>query len=110
MSFVFLDAFLSSLLRDSTASQQGYIHSRILRRLIFDKQRNLEAICYSSVRLDGALNIAITPQVADDRLDLAGTSVIRIERTFDYGLFDFSLLRNAERVTDDRRIVWSKVT
>jgi hypothetical protein len=55
---------------------------------------------------DSALNIAITPEVADHRLDLAGTSVIRIERIFEYGLFDFSLIRNATTIRLDREIVW----
>jgi hypothetical protein len=67
MSFIFVDAFLSSLLRDPFASNNGYLYSRTVRRL---------------------------------------TCVIKIERKFDYGLFDFSLVRNATDVRDDRRIVW----
>jgi hypothetical protein len=45
MSFVFVDAFLSSLLRDPSASDNDYLFSRTLRRLLFAKQRALEAIC-----------------------------------------------------------------
>jgi hypothetical protein len=102
MSFIFVDAFLSSLLRDPSASDNDYLHSRTVRRLLFEKQPTLEAICYSSVKLEGAVNIAIRPEIADARLDLSGTSVIRIERKFDYGLFDFSLVRNATDVGHDR--------
>jgi hypothetical protein len=106
MSFIFVDAFLSSLLRDPLASANDYLYSRTVRQLLFEKQPTVEAICYSSVKLEGALNVAITPEIADNRLDLAGTSVIKIERRFDYGLFDFSLVRNATDVRHDRRIVW----
>jgi RES domain len=107
ISFVFIDAFLSSLLRDPLAERTGYLHSRTVRKLLFQKQPDLEAICYSSVKMEGALNIAITPEAANNRLDLAGTSVIRIDRKFDYGLFDFSLVRNAADIRHDRHIIWS---
>jgi hypothetical protein len=106
LSFIFVDAFLSSLLRDPVASDNDYLYSRTVRRLLLEKQPTIEAICYSSVKLEGALNIAIKPEIADNRLDLAGTSVVKIERKFDYGLFDFSLVRNAADVRHDRRIVW----
>jgi hypothetical protein len=49
-SFIFVDAFLSSLLRDASASKNDYLYSRTVRRLLFDKQATLEAICYSSVK------------------------------------------------------------
>jgi hypothetical protein len=106
MSFIFVDAFLSSLLRDPLASANDYLYSRTVRQLLFETQPTVEAICYSSVRLEGALNVAITPEIADNRLHLAGTSVIKIDRRSDYGLFDFSVACNATDVRRDRRIVW----
>ncbi|HUT17418.1 MAG TPA: RES domain-containing protein [Acidobacteriota bacterium] len=106
MSFVFADAFLSSLLRDPSASKNDYLHSRTVRQLLFERKSDLEAICYLSVRMEGAMNIALKPEVADERLDLAGTSVIKIEKKFDYGLFDFSLVKNAKDIEQDRKIIW----
>ena len=106
LSFIYADAFASSLLRDPDASANDYLHSRTLREVMFNKIPDLGAMFYLSVKTDLAINIAILPQVADSDLEVMGTSVLKIEKKFDFNLYDFSILRNATRFGPNREILW----
>lgn len=105
-SFVFLDAFLASLLTDVHASKNEYIYSRTLAKLLFAGNPGYEAIHYPSVALHGSMNLAVRPDIADEMLESAGTSVIRINRVYDYGIYDFSVVRNAKGHYADGAIDW----
>jgi hypothetical protein len=105
-SFVFTDAFLSSILRDRNASKTNYIHSRTLAKLIFEKHPGFDAIVYPSVALESAMNLAIKPESADRLLEIFGTSVIRVRKKYDYGIFDFELLGNAKGHDKNGDIRW----
>jgi len=105
-SFVFTDAFLSSILRDRNASKRNYVHSRTLAKLIFEKHPGFDAILYPSVALEGAMNLAIRPDSVDRLLEISGTSIIRIRKKYDYGIFDFELLRNAKSYEKNGDIIW----
>jgi hypothetical protein len=105
-SFVFTDAFLSSILRDRDASKTCYVHSRTLAKLIFEKHPELDAIVYPSVALESAMNLAIKPDSADRLLEILVTSVIRIRKKYEYGIFDFEILRNAKGYEGNGDIRW----
>jgi hypothetical protein len=105
-SFVFLDAFLSSILADQAASSTDYLHSRILGQLLFEKMPDIQAICYSSIALEGGMNLAVKPEVAQESFEVAGSTVVRINKKYDYGIYDFSVVRNALRYGHDGTIVW----
>jgi len=105
-SLVFLDAFLSALMKDEGASVNEYIHSRTLAAILFEGNPRFEAIHYPSVALQGSMNLAIKPEVADAHLTIAGSSVVRIEQVYDYGIYDFRLIRNALGFYDDGTICW----
>lgn len=107
-SFVFTDAFLSSILRDGNASKTNYIHSRTLAKLIFEKNPGFDAIVYPSIVLEGAMNLAIKPESADRLLEIFGISVIHVGKKYDYGIFDFELLRNANGYEKNGDIRWDK--
>ena len=107
-SWVFLDAFLSMLLADSTAASSDYIHSRIVADLICEKMPDIDAIYYPSVALENGMNLAIKPDAADRLLEVSGTSVIKINRKFDYGIYDFSLVRNSTECGSDGTIYWDR--
>ncbi len=107
-SFVYIDAFFSSILRDVKASSKNnYLHSSILSCLLFEKLKEVDAILYPSVALESAMNIAILPGSADSILEVAGTSIIHIDKKYEYGIYDFTLVRNAKgNFTNDSSIIW----
>lgn len=106
LSFVYMDAFLSSLLTDKTASENEYLHTRILAKVLFEKHPKINAIHYPSVVSHGAMNLAIKPEVADEALKVKGTSVLHIDDIFDHGLFRFSLVKNAKDYKQNGKILW----
>lgn len=95
-SFIYIDAFLSSILRDKNAASNNYLHSRILGTLLLEKLPDLDAILYPSVALESSRNIAVIPESVDTLFEVFGTTVVRVERKYDYGIFDFSIVRNAK--------------
>jgi hypothetical protein len=95
-SFVYIDAFFSSILRDKKAASNNYLHSRILGTLLLEKLPGLDAILYPSVALESSMNIAVIPDAVDSIFEVFGTTVVRVERKYDYGIFDFSIVRNAK--------------
>lgn len=106
LSFIFMDAFLSGILADPKMADLDYIHSRILGSLLFEKYPGIQAIHYPSVALEGAMNLAIKPEVADNALRFSGTSVLRIDNLFDYDLYRFSVVRNSQVIHHDGSIDW----
>lgn len=105
-SFVFTDALLTSILRDRNASANDYLRSRILARLLFAQLDDLEAMIYPSVAHEGAMNLAITPRAADTKLKIGATFVVRIRQKYDYGLYDFEIVRKARGQHGDGTIDW----
>lgn len=104
-SWVFLDAFLADLLSDKNANATGYLHTRAIADFIFS-QPFIDAIYYPSVVLENGVNVAIKPDVAARLLDVKGTSVIRINQKFDYGIYDFQVVRNSSGYLPDGTIRW----
>lgn len=107
LSFVFLDAFLASVMADQKMESMNYIHSRTLARLLFEKYPDISGVHYPSVARGGAMNLAVKPNVADGALDFMGTSVLDIDEKFDFGLYRFSVMRCATEFDTDRTIKWS---
>ena len=92
---LYIDAFLSSVLKDKGASASEYIRSRVLAELIFERLPELDAITYPGVALEGAMNIAFKPASASRLLQDQYSSVLRLGRRYDYGVQDFELVRAA---------------
>lgn len=106
-SFVFLDAFLSSILRDGAASVNDYLYSRTVTQLLFEKIPAVQAIWYSGVAQENAINLAIKPEVADKLFEVVGTTVVRINKIYDFGVYDFSIVRNAKGYDHQyRTMIW----
>lgn len=105
-SWVFLDAFFSMLLADKTAANSDYIHSRIVADLINEKLPDIDAIYYPSVLQENGVNLAIKPDAVNRLLQVSGTSVIKINRKYDYGIYDFSMVRNLTIRVSDGAIYW----
>lgn len=105
-SWVFLDAFLADLLRDRNADANDYFYTRAIADLIFRQVKAIDAIYYPSVVLENGVNVAVKPEAAARLLGVMGTSVIRINRIFDYGIYDFQVVRNSSGFSCDGTIRW----
>lgn len=108
-SFVFMDAFLAGVLSDRNAGTNNYLHSRTLCKALLEKYEGIDAIHYPSVALEGSMNLAIIPKAADKALRVMGTSVMVIEKEYDYGLFRFRLIRYSKSPLANGVIVWTDV-
>lgn len=105
LAFLFLDAMMASLLNDVNAREVGYIYSRTLSRLIFEKLGKVEAIAYPSARRPAAKNFALTMRAADE-MQVMGSSVLKIKGAYDFGLFDMEIVRDAVS-WEDGTIRWA---
>jgi RES domain len=105
-SFVFTDALLTWILRDPLAAIADYVRSRILARLLLGKAKGLDSIVYPSVAHEGAMNFAIQPQAAQAKLSIGATFVLHVKKKFDYGIYDFEVVRQAKGHHGDGTIDW----
>lgn len=108
-SFVFMDAFLAGVLSDRNAGTNNYLHSRTLCKALVEKYEGIDAVHYPSVALEGSMNLAIIPKAADETLRVMGTSVIVIEKEYDYGLFRFRLVKYSKSSLANGVILWTDV-
>ncbi|MGY2313536.1 hypothetical protein ACW9I6_02525 [Pseudomonas sp. SDO5522_S412] len=105
-SVIFTDSFFSSLLKDKEAKKSDYIHSRTLANLIFSRNPNLDAIIYSGVALESSRNYAFKPSSVERTLKIGATFVLKINKKYKYGAYDFEVLRNADGVESDGTLIW----
>lgn len=105
-SFVFTDAFLSAILKDTSARHTQYLHSRTLASLLFQRNPGIDAITYSGVASEASRNYAIKPQAAERTLRISASFVIKIIKKYKYGMYDFEVLQNAQGVESGGRIIW----
>ena len=108
-SIVFMDAFLSALLTDESSCKSNYLHSRILSNILFLQNKSHEALHYPSVALKGSMNLAVKPDIADKHLYIPWTAVIKINRKYDYGIYDFSIMKSSQHINEDGTIIWRDV-
>lgn len=106
ISVIYTDALLNSILKDKNAKKNNYIHSRILANLIFSRNPNIDAIEYSGIALEASRNYAIKPSSAERTLQIGASFVLKINKKYKFGIYDFDVLRNAEGVEADGRIIW----
>lgn len=105
-SFLFTDAFLSSLIKDKNAKNTDYIHSRILANLIFTRNPNIDAIAYTGVALDTSRNYALKLPSVERTLEISGTFVVKITKKYKFGLYDIELLGVAKGIEHGGKIIW----
>lgn len=105
-SFVFTDAFLSAILKDRSARDTEYLHSRTLASLIFERNSGIDAIAYSGVASEASRNYAVKPVAVERALEISGNTVIKITKRYKFGMYEFEIIRDARGFESDGRIVW----
>ena len=104
--YIFMDAFLASMLSNENASKNDYLHTRILGKLLMNSVKDIDAMVYPSITLEGAVNVAIKTKAVSSTLTLNGNSVIKINKRYDHGIFDFSIVKHSNKKNSDGTIVW----
>lgn len=105
-SFIFLDAFLASIVEYKEARDSGYLHSRTVSQLLLEKTPGVQAIWYSGMAHENAINLAVRPEIADELFEVVGTTVVKINKIYDFGIYDVSIVRNAKGYDSDGTIIW----
>lgn len=107
-SFLYIDSFISSVLRDKDASKNNYLHSRIFGKLLMNSLSSINAIFYPSVALEGSMNVAILPANIDNSLERKVSMVIHIKKRYEYGIFNQEIVKDAHGENKLGEIKWSQ--
>lgn len=107
-SFVYTDTFLASLLRDKLAGANEYLHSRTLAELLFERNKQLHALLYSGIAVDGAMNVAVLPTAAEEILEPKASCLVQVKQKFGFGFCRFEVLRYAPSISSNGQFEWNK--
>lgn len=105
-SFLYPDLFFDELMRNPDASKSDYIHSRVLTHLLFSNNQSVDAIWYHSVASNASINLALPACKADELLCFTGTRFIKVRNKFNYGIYDFEILKSPKGYSEDGKILW----
>lgn len=107
-SFVYTDTFLASLMRDKLAGENEYLHSRTLAELLFEKNKEVQALLYSGIAVDGAMNVAVLPAAADEILEPKASCQVRVTQKFGFGFCRFEVLKYAPSISSNGQFEWKE--
>lgn len=105
-SWVYMDAFVADLLSNLNAAQDNYEASRSIARRIFGQNPNVDAIWYPGIALRNGVNFALKPEAAHRLLEMQFAHVVRVERVFEFGIYDFTVVRQSGGVEADGAFNW----
>ena|GEM_PF-1126460 len=110
-AYLYPDLFFDEILTDKNAAENKYLHSRILAKLILNKNKDIDGLLYHSVLNEGSKNIALPASKADELIGLEHTILVKIKKAYPYGLFlteqinrCFSTELSKKTVLSNRRI------
>jgi len=102
---LYIDKFFASVLADTDASANGYMFSRALARSIYSRV-GADGIVFPSVKDRGGFNIAVQAKPSDQSFHNVCCLVVRMGKTRQFGLIEFTMVRSAERLDDDWNYIW----
>lgn len=107
LAYLYPDLFFDEIFTEADAAKSDYLRSRILARLIFEKQKNLDGILYHSVASYGNKNIALPSRKADELLALEDTILLKVKKAYSYGLYDVEFLKAPRDILQNGEIIWN---
>lgn len=108
ISYIFLDAVLDDIMTDANAIENDYTFSRTLTRVLLERNQQVDGLLYHSDKNKYAYNIALPSFVADEKIELARSIVVRIKDRFEYGLFDFDVEKEVRKINSSGRVEWKE--
>ncbi|EEK6800201.1 RES family NAD+ phosphorylase [Salmonella enterica subsp. enterica serovar Ruiru] len=106
MSFLYMDALSAELLNDVLASENNYIYSRTLSRLLLEKHKDIDGIVFPSAKVKGTSNITLRPESILNKAKIVSNVVIGISKIYPYGICDLKVLKQAKGHTLDGDVIW----
>ncbi|MDN2481117.1 RES family NAD+ phosphorylase [Vibrio agarivorans] len=108
MAYLYSDGFLNEVLTDPSADSKNYLHSRALTNLIINKEPFLDGIMYHSLAHSGGMNIALPFESAQKNIGLGSTFVIKVNKKYKYGLFDYEVVSKGNVCSKSNSVTWEK--
>lgn len=102
---IYIDKFFATVLSAVDASENDYLYTKILSRLIMDRSKS-DAIAYPSIKDEGAYNLAVKAKVSDIIFENVSCSILRIDRKKKYGIFLSEIENIAENINDLGDFIW----
>lgn len=105
LKLIYIDKFFASILADPNASNNGYMFSRALGKLIYSKI-GAEGIVFPSVKDLGGFNIAVQAKPSDKCFLNVCCFVVRMSKPRYFGLTDYTITNSTERLDDKWNFIW----
>lgn len=102
---LYIDRFLAELLSARNASDENYLHTRILTKIIFERT-NAEAIFYPSIKDEQGFNIAIKPLISDIYFKNSSCGVLEVNKKLRYGMYDYESIYTARGLDENNNFIW----
>ncbi|WP_444957002.1 RES family NAD+ phosphorylase [Microbulbifer sp. ZKSA002] len=103
--YIYIDKFFANILANPNARENGYIFSRALGKAIHARNK-AHGIVYPSVRDKGGFNIAVKPTPSDDSFHNVSCLIIKMGKSREYGLMEFTIEKSAKRIDDNGNFIW----
>ena len=104
---LYIDAFLSHLLADAEAKNNGYVRSRSIASMIY-RNAEIDGIMFPSVRDTLGMNICLQPGPVDSKIHAICCLHVRVTRVRSFGFIEYEVIEEAEQVIADGKFSWVK--
>ena len=106
--YVDTDSFLNKILTDSDAKKKNYIATQSLFKLIQKKHPHINGIIYEGIASEGARNLAINLNCAENFLIPKKSMIFKIIKNHGFGLYEYEILNRSKYIESNGCIVWEK--
>ncbi|MBH3452951.1 RES family NAD+ phosphorylase [Pseudomonas putida] len=104
-AFIYTDKFLAYTLANVNASQEDYLRTRTLGKLIYQRAPT-NGIAFPSVKDKDGYNIFFNKSSSDEYLQNVCSFVVRINKERRYGMMDFEIIESVMDLQDDGTFIW----
>lgn len=102
---IYIDRFLASVLASTEAEDNGYLHTRLLSKIIFSKSKS-DAIAYPSIKDEGGFNLAVKAAASDSFFENVSCSVLEVTKKLRYGIYINTALYRANNLNALGDFMW----
>ena len=104
---IYIDAFLQSLLADTSAKKNEYIFTRAIASMIH-RDAEIDGIAFQSARDPLGYNVVLRPDAAAKKIHATCCFQCQVNAIREFGFIEFTTLRDAVRLSADSKFEWEK--
>ena len=93
------------MLASTEAEDNGYLHTRLLSKIIFSKSKS-DAIAYPSIKDEGGFNLAVKAAASDSFFENVSCSVLEVTKKLRYGIYINTALYRANNLNALGDFMW----